>query len=80
MEDKIFVTGSTALENKFRDSITRLREQLGRIILGKTEVIENVTIALLSGGHILMEDVPGGWAERAEAGDLEARRVLPLHC
>ena len=41
------------------ETLAKLQEQLGRVILGKNEVIENVVIALLSGGHILMEDVPG---------------------
>ncbi len=42
-----------------RELLARLQEQLGRVILGKPEVIENQVIALLSGGHMLMEDVPG---------------------
>src|SRR5512140_1227398 len=42
-----------------RESLRQLEEQLGRVILGKPEVIESVVIALLSGGHMLMEDVPG---------------------
>jgi MoxR-like ATPase len=42
-----------------RESLRKLEEQLGRVILGKPEVIESVVIALLSGGHMLMEDVPG---------------------
>ncbi len=40
-------------------SVSRLKEQLGRVILGKAEVLDSVLIALLSGSHILMEDVPG---------------------
>jgi MoxR-like ATPase len=40
-------------------SVVAVREQLGRVILGKPEVIENLVVALLSGSHILMEDVPG---------------------
>jgi len=40
-------------------SVSRLEEQLGRVILGKTDVLDSVLIALLSGSHILMEDVPG---------------------
>ena len=40
-------------------AIGRLEEQLGRVILGKAEVIDNVLVALLSGSHMLMEDVPG---------------------
>lgn len=36
-----------------------LRENIGRVIVGKDEVIELVIIGLLSQGHILIEDVPG---------------------
>ena len=41
------------------ESVVHLEEQLGRVILGKPEVIDNVLVAVLSGSHILMEDVPG---------------------
>jgi MoxR-like ATPase len=41
------------------EAIGRLREQLGRVILGKPEVIDRLVVALLSGSHVLMEDVPG---------------------
>ena len=40
-------------------SLDALKAQLGRVILGKPEAIENITVCLLSGGHVLMEDVPG---------------------
>jgi MoxR-like ATPase len=40
-------------------SLDVLKAQLGRVILGKPEAIENITVCLLSGGHVLMEDVPG---------------------
>ena len=39
--------------------VGRLRAALQSVILGKPEVIEQVLTALLGGGHILMEDVPG---------------------
>jgi MoxR-like ATPase len=39
--------------------LPRLAEQLGRVILGKPEAIDHVLVALLSGSHLLMEDVPG---------------------
>jgi MoxR-like ATPase len=42
-----------------KDSLDRLRAQLGRVILGKPEAIEQVLVALLAGQHLLMEDVPG---------------------
>jgi len=42
-----------------QDRIAPLQAQLGKVILGKSEVIESLVVALLSGSHILMEDVPG---------------------
>lgn len=34
-------------------------KQVGTVIVGKDEVLARVLMAILSGGHILMEDVPG---------------------
>lgn len=36
-----------------------LQAGLGEVILGKTDVIQQLTIALVGGGHVLMENVPG---------------------
>ena len=36
-----------------------IRDNISRVVRGKTEVIEQVLLCLLSGGHILIEDVPG---------------------
>jgi MoxR-like ATPase len=47
------------MSNDGQTRLSELQAQLGKVILGKTEVIEKLVIALLSGGHILMEDVPG---------------------
>jgi MoxR-like ATPase len=41
------------------DRIARLRESIGRVILGKDAVIDLVLVALLSRGHVLLRDVPG---------------------
>jgi MoxR-like ATPase len=37
----------------------RVRENVARVIVGKDAVIELLLVALLSDGHILIEDVPG---------------------
>ena len=37
----------------------KLQEQLGQIIVGQTEVIEELLICLVSRGHCLLEGVPG---------------------
>lgn len=45
-------------ENR-NEKISRLIESIERVIVGKREVIELVTAAMLTGGHVLIEDVPG---------------------
>jgi MoxR-like ATPase len=42
-----------------RDRIQRLTENLAQVIVGKQEAIRLVLVALFSGGHTLLEDVPG---------------------
>ena len=37
----------------------RLLENVGKVVLGKSEVIKLAVVALLAEGHILIEDVPG---------------------
>jgi MoxR-like ATPase len=39
--------------------IHRMREQIGRVILGQESVIDQVLAALLAGGHVLLEGKPG---------------------
>lgn len=41
------------------DVIQQLRTTLGRCILGKDQEIELLLTAMLAGGHVLIEDVPG---------------------
>jgi MoxR-like ATPase len=40
-------------------AMQRLIDNIGQVIIGKREVIEFLTLGLLSGGHVLIEDVPG---------------------
>ncbi|MCS6901314.1 MAG: MoxR family ATPase [Polyangiaceae bacterium] len=42
-----------------RPEIERLRDNLAGVIQGKGEAIELLLVGLLSGGHMLLEDVPG---------------------
>ncbi|MEJ1929207.1 MoxR family ATPase [Nostoc sp. NIES-2111] len=42
-----------------REKIDALTQNLNRTIVGKTEAIRLVLVALLGGGHALLEDVPG---------------------
>lgn len=43
----------------FTDVISKIRAEIGKVIVGYTETIDFTIIALLSGGHVLLEGVPG---------------------
>ena len=45
--------------SRIKEAADRLIENIGRVIVGKREVIELVLVALLCEGHLLIEDVPG---------------------
>jgi len=42
-----------------QDAIQRLKNNIGSVIVGKPQVIEQAIIALIAKGHLLIEDVPG---------------------
>ncbi len=65
---------------KFREDFQRLRESVGRVIVGQQRVVEGVLTAVVAGGNVLLEGVPGlGKTELvkalARALDLEFRRI-----
>ena len=40
-------------------TLTKLKENIESVIVGKGQVIDMVMTSLIAGGHILLEDVPG---------------------
>ena len=42
-----------------REKINEILEQIETVIVGKNDVMERILMAILAGGHVLMEDVPG---------------------
>ncbi len=50
--------GAAAVEQATA-GLRRIREEIGRMIVGQTDVIDGVLICLLAGGHVLLEGVPG---------------------
>ncbi|SEA25684.1 MoxR-like ATPase [Lachnospiraceae bacterium NK3A20] len=42
-----------------RDQILAVEENIGRVIVGKHQTVRFVVAALVAGGHVLLEDVPG---------------------
>jgi len=44
---------------EFRDTFDAIAAEVGRMIVGQREVVDGVLTALLAGGHVLLEGVPG---------------------
>jgi MoxR-like ATPase len=44
---------------QFRQTAARIEAEVGRVIVGQQEVVRHVLVALLAGGHVLLEGVPG---------------------
>ncbi|MEX1307761.1 MAG: MoxR family ATPase [Eubacteriales bacterium] len=40
-------------------TLKRIRDNIGKVIVGKKQAIDIVLVAIICGGHVLIEDVPG---------------------
>jgi MoxR-like ATPase len=50
------------LKNKlsqFCEDVLRLETEIGRVLVGQSEVVRGTIVAMLAGGHVLLEGVPG---------------------
>jgi MoxR-like ATPase len=52
-------TTAVGAATTIREAAERIKANIARVIVGKDDVIDLVMVALLSDGHILLEDVPG---------------------
>ena len=52
------MTSENSLE-QVSQQIELVRSEIGKVIVGHQEVVDGVLIALLAGGHVLLEGVPG---------------------
>ncbi|NJN06156.1 MAG: AAA domain-containing protein, partial [Rhodobacteraceae bacterium] len=43
----------------FRSAYTRLRDEIGKVIVGHEAIVDGTLTAIFSGGHVLLEGVPG---------------------
>lgn len=41
------------------NKLTQVAEEIKKVVKGKDDVIEQILMAIIAGGHILMEDIPG---------------------
>src|SRR5260370_1392341 len=53
------IVGSEATLQNAVDRLNAVRREIAKIIVGQDDVVEGVLICLLSGGHVLLEGVPG---------------------
>ena len=65
---------SPEMVTRVSEATARVRENIGRVLVGKDNVVELTLAAVLSAGHVLVEDVPGigkTTLARALAGSLD---------
>lgn len=48
-----------AVDHELREHFNQVRTEVAKAVVGQTEAVEGLLIALLSGGHVLLEGVPG---------------------
>jgi MoxR-like ATPase len=57
MEENLFPERTDLQE--FRDTLNRLKSEIGKVIVGQNQMIELLIAAILADGHVLIEGVPG---------------------
>jgi MoxR-like ATPase len=57
MEDKMFE--SRVDLNALNESIKKIREEIGKVIVGQEQMVDLLITAILADGHVLIEGVPG---------------------
>src|SRR5512141_2533878 len=45
--------------SQFRENAGKIEAEVMKVIVGQTDVVRHVLISILSGGHVLLEGVPG---------------------
>src|SRR5436309_7144983 len=45
--------------DQFRADFGRLRREIAKVIVGQDDIVEGTLTALIAGGHVLLEGVPG---------------------
>lgn len=56
MSDLKSIDAAVQKENQF---VSQMINQVGRVVVGQKDMIEGIVMGLLTGGHILLEGVPG---------------------
>lgn len=46
-------------DREYQQKLQKIEEEVRKVIVGKEDVIRKVLMAILSGGHVLLDDIPG---------------------
>lgn len=49
----------TAMLNKMLDALAKTRDEIAKAVVGQKDVVDQLLIALICGGHVLLEGAPG---------------------
>jgi len=58
-ENSSLSADDTQLLARLQENYGQVKQELGKVIVGQTEVIDQLLMALFAGGHCLLEGVPG---------------------
>ena len=53
------VSNDVQLVEKLNDTVKKIKDEIGKVIIGQNEIIDQLLISLLSRGHCLLVGVPG---------------------
>src|SRR6476659_6466758 len=45
--------------DRFREDFSKLKQEIGKVIVGQQPIVDGVLTGLIAGGHVLLEGVPG---------------------
>ena len=51
--------------SEFRSIVERIEDEVGKVMVGQADIVRDVLISLIAGGHVLLEGVPGSRQDHA---------------
>src|SRR5688572_30761063 len=59
MEENSFYNRNQEILTKLNDAVLKVKSEVQKVIIGQGEMIDLMLAALFTGGHVLLEGVPG---------------------
>lgn len=60
MEDSSILSGTPRIDlNRLNESVTRIKTELSKVIVGQHTMVDLLLAGMFTGGHVLLEGVPG---------------------